>query len=56
VIYEHGKSWWNYIDREILFAHQSFLAIVPAESSSRKTGGTGKVKYWISPYEVVPPS
>jgi hypothetical protein len=46
VIYEHGEPWWNDIDRDkLLIVYQSCLAIVPAESSSSKAGGTGECNY-----------
>jgi hypothetical protein len=35
-----------------LFIHQSSLAILPAESSSNKVGGTGKSNDEFLPYEV----
>jgi hypothetical protein len=36
-IYQHRVPWWNDIGREnSWFVHQSYLAILPVESSSRK--------------------
>jgi hypothetical protein len=46
VIYEHGEPWWNDIDRGKLL---SFVKILPAESSSSKSGGTGWWKWWLWP-------
>jgi hypothetical protein len=41
--YEHGEPWWNDSDRGNSWSvHQCSLAILPAESSSNKAGGTGK--------------
>jgi hypothetical protein len=46
VIHEHGEPWWSDSAGEnSLFIHHSFLAILPAESSSSKAGGTGEVSY-----------
>jgi hypothetical protein len=42
VIYGHGKSCCNDIDRGKLICHHSSLEIVLAESSSSKVTGTAK--------------
>jgi hypothetical protein len=37
IIYEHGDSWWNDINRRKLLIHSpELLVILPAESSSSK--------------------
>jgi hypothetical protein len=39
VIYEHGKSQWDYVDRgKLIRPPERSLAILPAESSSSKLG------------------
>jgi hypothetical protein len=43
VIYEHGEPWWNDINSgELLIRQPEFSGNLPAESSSRKSGGTGE--------------
>jgi hypothetical protein len=37
VIYKHGETWWNDIDRKISsFIHHSYLAFLPVQSSGSK--------------------
>jgi hypothetical protein len=47
MIYEHGDPWQNDIDRVNWFIHQISLAFLPVESSSSKSGGTWRIKWWI---------
>jgi hypothetical protein len=42
VIYEHGKPWWNDTDRGNSLFHQSSLVVLPVDSFTCKTGGTGE--------------
>jgi hypothetical protein len=46
VIYERGETRWNDIDSEKQIRPQSSLAILPAKSSSSKSGETWRRK-WI---------
>jgi hypothetical protein len=43
-----GEPWWNDVNREkLIHPPESSLAILPAESSSSKSGGSGQRKWWI---------
>jgi hypothetical protein len=46
---EHGKLWWNDVDREKLLTlpPECSPAILPAETSSSKSGASGRRKLWL---------